>query len=110
MNHPVRSGWTRRRVLAAGLGGAFASPAAFAAGDAVAHAGALARVRVRVASGYEDPFYPGVRALAKALPAGAVVDFGKGCHTPPFFTEQEPPSLAFLAGHLGTSTTVRSGK
>jgi hypothetical protein len=55
---------------------------------------------VRVASGYNDPFYPGVQALARALPAGAVVDFGKGCHTGPFFVEQEPPSLAFLADHL----------
>lgn len=55
---------------------------------------------MRVASGYDDPFYPGVQALARALPASAVVDFSKGCHTGPFFFEQEPPSLAFLARYL----------
>jgi hypothetical protein len=63
---------------------------------------------VRVASGYDDPFYPGVQALARALPAlggmggAAVVDFGPGCHDGSFFAAQEPPSLAFLAGHLAS--------
>jgi hypothetical protein len=28
------------------------------------------------------------------------VDFAQGCHTGPFFLQQEPPSLAFLASHL----------
>ncbi len=82
---------------------AYASAAAFAAGDAVTHAAALGRRPVRVASGYDDPFYPGVQALARALPAhggGAVVDFGPGCHDGSFFAAQEPPSLAFLADHL----------
>jgi pimeloyl-ACP methyl ester carboxylesterase len=92
--------WTSYSQAASANPGAYASAAAFAAGDTVTHAAALARVPVRVAAGYGDPFYPGVRALARALPAGAVVDFGKGCHTPSFFAEQEPPSLAFLAGHL----------
>ncbi len=83
--------------------GAYASAAAFAANDAVTHAAALGRRPVRVASGYGDPFYPGVQALARALPAhgGEVVtDFGPGCHDGSFFAAQEPPSLAFLAGHL----------
>jgi enterochelin esterase-like enzyme len=80
--------------------GAYASAAAFAAGDAVTHAAALAHLPVRVASGYDDPFRPGVQALARALPPGALVDFSRGCHTRAFFAEQEPPSLAFLAGHL----------
>jgi hypothetical protein len=53
-----------------------------------------------VASGYSDPFYHGVQGLARALPKTAEVHFGKGCHTGPFFNAQEPPSLAFLAGHL----------
>ena len=48
----------------------------------------------------DGPFYPGVQALARALPASAVVGFSKGCHTGPFFLEQEPPSLAFLARYL----------
>lgn len=92
--------WTSYAQARQANAGAYASPAAFAAGDAVSHAAALARVPVRVASGYDDPFYPGARALARALPAGAVLDFGPGCHTNPFFLAQEPPSLAFLASHL----------
>ena len=55
---------------------------------------------MRVASGYDDPFRPGVQALARALPAGAVVELAKGCHTGAFFAEQQPPSLAFLDRHL----------
>ena len=80
--------------------GAFASAAAFAADDVITHAAALGRRPVRVASGYRDPFHPGVRALARALPAGAAAVFGPGCHDGSFFTAQEPPSLAFLASHL----------
>jgi hypothetical protein len=64
------------------------------------HAAALARVPVRVAAGYDDPFYPGVQALARALPAAAVVDCAKGCHDGDFFSSQQPPSLAFLAASL----------
>ena len=80
--------------------GAFASAAAFAADDVITHAAAIGRRPVRVASGYRDPFYPGVRALARALPAGAVAVFGPGCHDGSFFTAQEPLSLAFLATRL----------
>jgi pimeloyl-ACP methyl ester carboxylesterase len=80
--------------------GAYASDKDFATDDAVTHASALAGIPVRVASGNGDPFHPGVVALARALPKGAIVDFSNGCHTGAFFTEQEPPSLAFLAQHL----------
>ena len=80
--------------------GAFALAAAFAADDVITHAAALGRRPVRIASGHDDPFYPGVQALARALPAGAVVAFGPGCHDASFFVAQEPPSLAFLASHL----------
>jgi enterochelin esterase-like enzyme len=79
---------------------AYASAAAYAAGDVITHAAALGRRPVRIAAGYGDPFYPGVRALARALPPGAVVALGPGCHDGSFFTAQEPPSLAFLAGCL----------
>ena len=92
--------WTSYAQAQAVNPGAYASAAAFAANDAVTHAPALARVPVRVASGYDDPFLPGVRVLARALPAGAEVDLAKGCHTGAFFAEQQPPSLAFLARHL----------
>jgi enterochelin esterase-like enzyme len=92
--------WTSYRQARAVNPGAYASAAAFADADAVTHAPALAPVAVRVACGLSDPFYPGVRTLAGALPPGAVTDFSTGCHNFPFFTAQEPPSLAFLGAHL----------
>jgi hypothetical protein len=54
----------------------------------------------RLASGDDDPFHPGVQALASALRGDAVVEFAKGCHDGSFFAEQEPPSLSFLAAHI----------
>jgi S-formylglutathione hydrolase FrmB len=92
--------WTSYDQARAANQGAYASAAAFTANDAVTHAGALAGMPVRIASGDGDPFHPGVQALASALPAGAVVDFTKGCHDRPFFESQEPASLRFLAQHL----------
>ncbi len=92
--------WTSYQQARAANPGAYASAASFAAGDAVTHAAALAGVPVRVAAGYADPVSPGVQSLARALPGGAVVEFGNGCHDGAFFTAQEPPSLAFLASHL----------
>ena len=92
--------WTSYGQARTANAGAYASAAAFTAGDAVTHAGALAGTPVRVAAGYGDPFYPGVQALAAALPAGSVVDFSEGCHDGPFFTAQEPASLQFLARNL----------
>jgi hypothetical protein len=72
----------------------------FAADDVITHAAALRRRPVRVASGHGDPFYPGVRTLARALPAGAVAVFAPGCHDSSFFVAQEPSSLTLLASHL----------
>lgn len=92
--------WTSYAQAKAANAGAYASAAAFDAGDVVTHTASLAGIPVRVASGHDDPFFPGVQALTRALPPGAVVDFAKGCHTGPFFLLQEPPSLAFLARHL----------
>jgi S-formylglutathione hydrolase FrmB len=97
--------WTSYAQAKAANLGAYASAADFAADDAVTHAAALANVPVRIASGYGDPFYPGVQTLARALPKNpggipAELYFGNGCHTGPFFTAQEPPALAFLARHL----------
>jgi hypothetical protein len=37
------------------------------------------------------------------LPRSATVEFSQGCHTGPFFTAQEPPSLEFLGAHLNPS-------
>jgi fermentation-respiration switch protein FrsA (DUF1100 family) len=92
--------WTNYHQAETANAGAFASAEDFASCDAVTHARALDGMPVRIASGDGDPFHPGVVALASALPANAVVDFSKGCHTGPFFSEQEPPSLSFLAHHL----------
>ena len=92
--------WTSYPQARAANPGAYASAADFAANDVVTHAAALADVAVRVAGGLDDPFHPGVAALARALPPGAVVDISHGCHSAPFFVAQEPPSLAFLARHL----------
>jgi hypothetical protein len=82
--------WTSYQQARAVNPGAYASAAAFARADVVSHAGALAGVAV----------HTGTVALARALPPGAVVDISAGCHTGPFFTAAEPPSLAFLARHL----------
>jgi len=64
--------WTSYAQAHAANAGAYASPAAFTANDAVTHATSLAGVPVRVAAGYDDPF----------------------------FTSQEPASLQFLARTL----------
>jgi pimeloyl-ACP methyl ester carboxylesterase len=80
--------------------GAYASARDFAADDAVTLAPALRGTPVRVASGDDDPFRPGVEALVRVLPVTAVVEVSKGCHTGPFFLSQEPPSLSFLGRHL----------
>ncbi len=76
------------------------------ADDAVTHAAALARIPVRVASGYDDPFYSGVQTFTRALPKTAETYFGSGCHTGAFFNSQEPPSLAFLARYLASPATT----
>jgi pimeloyl-ACP methyl ester carboxylesterase len=100
--------WTSYAQARAANAGAYASAADFAADDVVTHAAALARVSVRVASGFSDPFYPGVQAFARALPRDpggepSALAFAHGCHDDPFFTAQEPSSLAFLGRHLTTS-------
>jgi enterochelin esterase-like enzyme len=92
--------WTSYDQASAANQGAYASAADFTSNDAVTHADALANTPVRVASGLDDPFHPGVLTLAHALPPSAVVDFSQGCHTGDFFTAQEPPSLQFLGEHL----------
>jgi S-formylglutathione hydrolase FrmB len=98
--------WTSYEQARSANRGAYASAEDFASDDAVNHAAALADTPVRVASGTDDPFHPGVGALAKALPSSAVIEFSSGCHTGSFFTAQEPPSLAFLGTHL----TVRAAR
>lgn len=93
--------WTSYEQARAVNATAYSSAAAFTANDAVTHAAALADTPVRVASGANDPFHPGVLALSHVLPESGTVEFSQGCHTGDFFTAQEPPSLSFLGRHLG---------
>ncbi len=93
--------WTTYdQALAANPGG-FASAGDFARDDVIAHAGALARLPTRIASGADDPFAPGVRALARRVPASVTVVVTGGCHDTAFFASQTPASLGFLAAHIG---------
>jgi enterochelin esterase-like enzyme len=92
--------WTSYAEAHASNPGAYASPTAFVANDAITHVNSLVGTPVRVASGNDDPFHPGVQALAEVLPPSAVVEISQGCHTDSFFSTQEPPSLLFLSQHL----------
>ena len=92
--------WTSYAQARAANAGAFASASAFATGDVIAHAGSLRGIPVRIATGADDPFQPGVERLAGVLGRNATVEFPSGCHTEPFFVEQEPLSLDFLSRHL----------
>jgi len=95
--------WTSYEQAKAVNADAYATASDFAADDAITHAGALAETPVRVASGNDDPFHPGVVTLAQALPKTSEVEFAQGCHTGSFFTAQEPLSLQFLGRHLASS-------
>lgn len=92
--------WTTYAQARAANPGAFASAADFATDDVITHASALKGVPVRIASGTDDPFHPGVVALVKVLPRSAVVDITGGCHDDAFFGSQQRASLAFLGQHL----------
>ena len=92
--------WTSYAQAHAANAGAFASASAFGLGDVIANVSSLQGIPVRVASGVDDPFYPGVEKLVGVLPSGSTVVFSAGCHTDSFFLEQEPPSLEFLSRHL----------
>ncbi len=92
--------WTSYGEARVANAGAFASPSAFEAGNVVAHVDGLREIPVRVASGIDDPFHPGVQALVAVLPHGSVVVISKGCHTGDFFLSQVPPSMEFVSRHL----------
>lgn len=94
--------WTTYPQAQGANAGAFDSAAQFAAFDVVTHAAALGGTPVRVASGLDDPFHPGVVALCDRLGPADVVVFSGGCHTSSFFESQEPPSLRFLGEHLAS--------
>jgi pimeloyl-ACP methyl ester carboxylesterase len=80
--------------------GAYATAVDFAADDAITLTAALKDTAIRVAIGNDDPFHPGVVALARVLPPQAVLVYSHGCHTSPFFRSQQPPSLHFLGQQI----------
>jgi pimeloyl-ACP methyl ester carboxylesterase len=92
--------WTTYAQAHAANKGAFASKSTFDAGNVITHVDSLKGIPVRVASGVDDPFHPGVESLTSVLPSSSTVVFSTGCHTGSFFLEQEPPALAFLSLHL----------
>ena len=92
--------WTNYSQARAANAGAFASARDFSRDDVIAHASALAGIPVRIASGTDDPFHPGVVALTRALPKPAVVEFTAGCHDTAFFGSQQHQALAFLGDHV----------
>ena len=96
--------WTSYAEAHSANANAYASAADFASDDVVTHASALAGVPVRIASGSDDPFHPGVVALAKALPSTATVEINQGCHDGSSFASQQHASLTFLTQHLTSAT------
>ena len=92
--------WTSYSQANAVNSEAYNSAAQFALYDVVTHAASLEGIPVRIASGYADPFHPGVVALNSRLGDYAQVVFSGGCHTKPFFESQEPASLQFLESRL----------
>ena len=79
---------------------AFTDADAFADNDVITHASQLTRLPVRIASGADDPFHPGVMALAKHLPTTAQLEITAGCHDDAYAAQQQLPSLQFLGRHL----------
>lgn len=100
--------WTTYAQARAANAGAFASAADFAQDDVITHASALAGIPVRIASGADDPFHPGVVALADVLPHSDTVEFTAGCHDDAFFASQQHQSLAFVGEQLALSTARAS--
>jgi pimeloyl-ACP methyl ester carboxylesterase len=92
--------WTNYDEAKSANVGAYASLDAFTSNDVITHARSLDGKPLRIASGDDDPFHPGVVALAEVVPSSTTVVFSGGCHTDPFFVSQEPPSLRFLGRHL----------
>jgi pimeloyl-ACP methyl ester carboxylesterase len=92
--------WTTYAEAKSANAGAYASLEEFKSNDAITHVRALAGIPVRIASGSDDPFHPGVAAVAEVVPPSTTMIVSGGCHTDPFFASQEPPSLEFLGQHL----------
>jgi pimeloyl-ACP methyl ester carboxylesterase len=92
--------WTEYAQAQGVNSGAFTNAKEFDSYNAVTHVAALADLPVLVTSGVDDPFHPGVDALAKVAPAATSVVVSPGCHTDPFFVASEPAALFFLSKHF----------
>ena len=88
--------------------GAYTNAQEFSEYDAVTHTTSLTQTPVRVASGSDDPFHPGVVTLIDRLPRHATTEITGGCHDGAFFASQRHASLLFLGQHLseGVRLTV----
>jgi hypothetical protein len=92
--------WTSYTQAHTANPGAYTSAHEFSEYDAVTHTSALAQTPVRVASGSDDPFHPGVVTLIEQLPRHARTVITGGCHDGAFFASQRHGSLLFLGQHL----------
>lgn len=92
--------WTTYDQARAANPEAFASLRTFEEWDVITHSDKIAGTPTRVAVGVDDPFYDGVKAFIDASPHVETAVFAPGCHTNPFFIEQEPPSIEFLSVYL----------
>jgi hypothetical protein len=92
--------WTTYAEAHTANPGAYTNAQEFAEYDAVTHTSLLARTPVRVVSGSDDPFRPGVANLIDRLPPDAITEITGGCHDDAFFASQRHASLLFLGQHL----------
>lgn len=92
--------WTTYGEAHSANAGAFNSDQQFGKYDVVTHTAPLAGKPIRIASGSNDPFHPGVVALIDRLPGGASTSLSGGCHDGAFFASQRHSSLRFLGEHL----------
>jgi pimeloyl-ACP methyl ester carboxylesterase len=81
------------------VGDAFDGPDDFARHDVIAHAAALKATAVYLRCGNQDPFAPGVRALARALPH-ADAAFVAGCHDDGFWRATASGIMRFVGAHI----------
>ena len=95
--------WTSYGQAKTANPGAYRGPADFTENDVITHVSSLAHTPVRVCSGLEDPFHPGVVALIDALPRASVTEISTGCHDGMFFAGQRHRSIQFLGEHLSTT-------
>jgi hypothetical protein len=92
--------WTTYGQAHAANPGAYTNAQEFSEYDAATHTSSLAETPVRVASGSDDPFRPGVMTLIDRLPRHASTEIAGGCHDGAFFASQRHASLLFLGQHL----------